>query len=50
VVSVLTDLMRQLAALVRDLLPNQTADVSDAQRDDVMDAALDDDGMEATGL
>jgi len=49
-ISLIVGVARRLADLVRDLLPGRTQAVDDAQRDDVMDAAMDDDGMDATGL
>ena len=48
--SLIVALARRLADLVRDLLPGRSADVDDAQRDDVTDAVMDDDGMDASGL
>jgi hypothetical protein len=46
----LTTLWRQLVSLFRDLASSSDSAEDDAAEDDVLDAAHDEDGMDATGL
>jgi hypothetical protein len=52
-IGLLASLLRHVAELVRDLAPrsaNHRRDGDQARGDDILDASLDEDGMDASGL